>query len=374
MALQGRARLRYVSTSNSDIPKQTNSDDDGFPGDVLVDLRHDQNRPLRERLEHALRSAIQQQLLAAGTALPPTRVLAAELGISRSVVVEAYRNLTADGYLETRLGAWTRVRPQPDPEASPTSEDPSDGEAAVFFDRPRPASLLRAQIRLLGGLPDPALFPRTRWLRHYRSALAELPDPQLTYPDIQGAEILRTALASYLGRVRGVATTPGRILVCAGVTQGLTLVCRALRRAGARRCRRPLLWRSPHGDRHDRTGTRANPCRRCRPRPGPLGRPGYRRGAGRAGTFLPQRRHAQCVPTPRARRLGAPAQRADHRGRLRCRVPLRPGSNRRIAGTRARPGHLHRLGQQDGDPGAPARMGSRSCRAGGRPCPREALR
>ena len=224
-----------MSTSNSDIPKQTNSDDDGFPGDVLVDLRHDQDRPLRERLEHALRSAIQQQLLAAGTALPPTRVLAAELGISRSVVVEAYRNLTADGYLETRLGAWTRVRPQPDPEASPTSEDPSDGEAAVFFDRPRPASLLRAQIRLLGGLPDPALFPRTRWLRHYRSALAELPDPQLTYPDIQGAEILRTALASYLGRVRGVATTPGRILVCAGVTQGLTLVCRALRRAGARR-------------------------------------------------------------------------------------------------------------------------------------------
>ena len=35
---------------------------------------------------------------------------------------------------------------------------------------------------MLGGLPDPALFPRAQWLRHYRTALAELPDPQLTYP------------------------------------------------------------------------------------------------------------------------------------------------------------------------------------------------
>ena len=40
---------------------------------------------------------------------------------------------------------------------------------------------------MVGGLPDPALFPRTQWLRHYRAALAELPDPLLTYPDTRGA-------------------------------------------------------------------------------------------------------------------------------------------------------------------------------------------
>jgi GntR family transcriptional regulator / MocR family aminotransferase len=88
---------------------------------------------------------------------------------------------------------------------------------------------------MLGGLPDPALFPRAQWLRHYRAALAALPDPGLTYPDTRGASQLRAALTAYLGRVRGVTTEPRRILVCAGVTQGLTLACRALRRDGARR-------------------------------------------------------------------------------------------------------------------------------------------
>jgi GntR family transcriptional regulator/MocR family aminotransferase len=65
--------------------------------------------------------------------------------------------------------------------------------------------------------------------------LAEIPAPELTYPNMLGAPSLRTALTGYLGRVRGVATTPERLLVCSGFTQGLTLVCRALRRRGARR-------------------------------------------------------------------------------------------------------------------------------------------
>ena len=90
--------------------EQANRPADGFPSDLLLDLRADDGRGLRERLEHGLRSAIQRRRLVAGTLLPPTRVLAAELGISRSVVVEAYANLAADGYVEARQGAGTRVR------------------------------------------------------------------------------------------------------------------------------------------------------------------------------------------------------------------------------------------------------------------------
>jgi GntR family transcriptional regulator/MocR family aminotransferase len=210
---------------------------EGFPSDLLLDLRPDDGRGLRERLEHGLRSAIQRRRLAGGTLLPPTRVLAAELGISRSVVVEAYANLAADGYVEGRQGAGTRVRLDVREEQRPRRrpEQPRY-EAARYFARPREASFEGAPpTRLLGGLPDPALFPRAQWLRHYRAVLAELPDPQLTYPSTLGAGALRRALSAYLGRVRGVATAPERILVCAGFTQGLTLVCRALGRAGARR-------------------------------------------------------------------------------------------------------------------------------------------
>jgi len=88
---------------------------------------------------------------------------------------------------------------------------------------------------LLGGVPDPASFPRTQWQRHYRAAIAALPTATVTYPDPRGDAALRAALARYLGRVRAVVTRPDRIQVCGGFTQGLALVCRALRARGATR-------------------------------------------------------------------------------------------------------------------------------------------
>ena len=217
--------------SNSDMDEQTNTAD-GFPGDVLVALRPAAGGGKALQLTQELRSAILSGRLAAGTTLPPSRVLAGELGVSRSVVVQAYGDLTADGHLEARQGSGTRVR------LPPQSDPPRNGDLEGRRKRSnRPASLLlaRAPVRLLGGLPDPRFFPRAVWARNYRAALAELPDAELGYPDSRGAEPLRAALSAYLGRVRGVATSPEQVLVCGGVTQGLVLICRALRRSGARR-------------------------------------------------------------------------------------------------------------------------------------------
>jgi len=219
------------------VGRQTNSAGE-FPSDLLVDLGDGGGRGVRLRLEEALRSGIQAGRLMPGVPVPPTRVLAAELGISRSVVVEAYANLRTDGYLEARIGAGTRVRPEAGSGRSTTDgRVRTRARAGRWFRpprRPHPADHAPA-IRLLAGLPDPALFPRSRWLRHYRAALAGVPDPELTYPRMLGAPALRRAMTAYLGRVRGVSTAPERMLVCSGFTQGLTLVCRALRRRGARR-------------------------------------------------------------------------------------------------------------------------------------------
>jgi GntR family transcriptional regulator / MocR family aminotransferase len=227
-----------VSRSNQGVARQTNSDS-GFPGDLLVDVRNGQGTGIRERLEAALRSGIQRRQLVPGAALPPSRVLAAELAIARSVVVEAYRNLATDGYLEARPGAGTWVRRDPRLSHEPLGNGAPTRSlvASPRFQPPRrPSPALGAPtIRFFGGLPDPSLFPRSKWLRHYRSALAEVPDPDLTYPDMLGTPSLRKALTAYLGRVRGVATTADQILVCSGFTQGLTLLCRALRRRGAMR-------------------------------------------------------------------------------------------------------------------------------------------
>jgi GntR family transcriptional regulator/MocR family aminotransferase len=92
-----------------------------------------------------------------------------------------------------------------------------------------------SMIRFISGLPDPRLFPRSQWARHYRAALAGAPNRQLRYPGPYGTEDLREELASYLGRVRGVVATPDHVLVSSGITQGLTLLCRALSSRGNRR-------------------------------------------------------------------------------------------------------------------------------------------
>lgn len=206
--------------------EQTNPGGGEFPGDLLVDLHVADGQSLRARLEHGIRTAIQQGRLVGGTRLPPSRTLAAELRVSRSVVVEAYRNLEENGYLEARQGSGTRVRLD-------AAEDVRNSTTPTTLPASRPAP--RFTIRLIGGLPSPTLFPRAQWLRHYRAALTGIPDRHLTYPGARGATALRAALAGYLGRVRGVATTRDRLVITGGVTQGITLVCRALRRAGAHR-------------------------------------------------------------------------------------------------------------------------------------------
>src|ERR1700760_3715552 len=77
--------------------------------DLLVTVDRDGERPLRAQLEDQLRDGIRRGALHADTPLPSTRALAAELGVSRGVVVEAYAQLVAEGFLVARAGAATRV-------------------------------------------------------------------------------------------------------------------------------------------------------------------------------------------------------------------------------------------------------------------------
>jgi GntR family transcriptional regulator/MocR family aminotransferase len=64
---------------------------------------------LRRQLEGQLRDAIRSGRLGVGSSLPPSRVLAEELGVSRGVVVDCYAQLTTEGYLSARPGSGTRV-------------------------------------------------------------------------------------------------------------------------------------------------------------------------------------------------------------------------------------------------------------------------
>lgn len=175
--------------------------------------------PLHAQLERQLRDGIRGGRLAPGTRLPATRELAQQLAVSRGVVVEAYAQLTAEGYLTTRRGAGTVVAQAPRPVTPPRTAE---------FARAAPEDFHP-------GMPDLAGFPRAAWLRSLRAAARDAPDAAFGYPDPAGAPELRTALARYLARARGVAADPDRLLVTSGLTQALTLLARALRAGGARR-------------------------------------------------------------------------------------------------------------------------------------------
>ena len=187
---------------------------------LLVELRREAGLPLRAQLERGLRAAVRSGRLHPGTRLPSSRALAAQLGVSRGVVVEAYAQLVAEGYLTARQGDGTRVAAAEAARAAPERAGAS----------PRPP---RYDFSL--GLPDLSAFPRAAWLAAMRRALRQVPDARLGHPDPQGLAALRTELAAYLGRVRGVVTGPERVVVCTGFWQGLRVALAALAARGARR-------------------------------------------------------------------------------------------------------------------------------------------
>ncbi|MEZ2332391.1 PLP-dependent aminotransferase family protein [Mesorhizobium sp. RCC_202] len=84
-------------------------------------------------------------------------------------------------------------------------------------------------------MPDVGLFPRKAWASAIRIALNALPASDLGYGDLRGSPILRSALADYLGRVRGLVADPTRIFITSGFAEGRALACVVLQAVGVRR-------------------------------------------------------------------------------------------------------------------------------------------
>ncbi len=184
--------------------------------ELLMELDRAGGRPLRAQLEDGLREAVRSGRLPAHSRLPATRALASDLRVSRRLVVDAYAQLLAEGYLVARHGAGTYVA---------ATEGMGDSAPPAA-----PGRSLR--LDFFPGAPDLASFPRTVWMRALRDVMRSAPPSALAYPDPRGAPALRAALAAYLRRVRGVVVEPDSIVVCAGATQGLALLGRALKRLG----------------------------------------------------------------------------------------------------------------------------------------------
>ncbi len=184
--------------------------------ELLVTLGEPGTGPLRVRLAGVLRDAIRRGQLGPGTTLPSTRILAQDLGFSRGVVVDAYAQLAAEGFVHSRPGAATTV---------------GNVQAAALpagWHYERPVTRPGPQLDLRPGLPDLSAFPRRAWAAASRDVLRDLPDAELGYIEPWGPWELRRQIASYLARVRGAMTAPDGVVMVSGVTQGLTLLSRML--------------------------------------------------------------------------------------------------------------------------------------------------
>jgi GntR family transcriptional regulator / MocR family aminotransferase len=217
---------------------------DHFGRDLFVVLDRKDRSPLRVQLEEQLRDGVRSGRLHAGTALPSTRALAVELGVARGVVVEAYGQLVAEGFLVARRGSATRVA-RVAPAAAPAPALVARLPPARFDLRPESA--------------DRGAFPRRAWLAASRRALAAAPDADLGYGAWAGAPALRAALAAYLGRARGVVAEPDHIVVTAGITQAIALLAGLLRARGARRVVVEEPGFSPHRTILQRAGLELTP-------------------------------------------------------------------------------------------------------------------
>jgi GntR family transcriptional regulator / MocR family aminotransferase len=192
----------------------------GLGPELLLALDRCAAEPLRAQLERELREAIRSGRLTAGERLPSSRALAAELGLSRGLVLECYGQLQAEGFLSSRSGSATRVA--------------ANAMAPVELPR-RPVAAPRLSVDFRAGVPDLTSFPRRDWAWALREACRETTPADLDYGDPRGSSAPRAVLAGYLRRVRGAVADPERVALCSGFAQGVNLVLHSLAQTGVRR-------------------------------------------------------------------------------------------------------------------------------------------
>jgi GntR family transcriptional regulator/MocR family aminotransferase len=180
---------------------------------VPVTLDRDSRIPLARQLAAGVRDQVVAGALPLGQRLPSTRALASDLGVSRSITEQAYDQLAAEGWLESRHGSGTYVAAGAAPRRRhrPTRSRPHDS----------------GLLRLDTGTPwiDPR--HRAAWRRAWRDV--SVATPPRGYDDPGGLPELRVELAGHLARTRGLTCDPDEILVTTGTIGGLNQVLAALR-------------------------------------------------------------------------------------------------------------------------------------------------
>ncbi len=198
---------------------------------------------LHRQVYQALRSAIVEGQLCAGARLPGTRVLADDLGVSRTTIVTAYEQLKAEGYLRGMRGSGTVVSAALTPAGAPATKHPATARLSELGSRMIAACgevrPLRQNIKpqtFSLGVPALDAFPVATWARLSARRWRQMPRLMLSPDDGAGYRPLRQAIADQIVAARGVRCAPEQIVITAGAQQAIDLIGRLLLNPGDTVC------------------------------------------------------------------------------------------------------------------------------------------
>ncbi|MFV0367867.1 MAG: PLP-dependent aminotransferase family protein [Hyphomicrobiaceae bacterium] len=208
-------------------------------------VRNVGNATLQKQVFEQIRTMIVDGRLRAGAALPATRELSSQMGISRNTAVLAYERLIAEGYIYTRPHVGTFVAATI-PEETFSTKRPTEFldhnagisingvEPSLRHHAPENVHNLRSPHRhklkydFWVGRPDPASFPAKAWAKHIGHRLQASGAGMTEYGDPAGLHELRKAIAAHLGPARGIGADPDQVIIVGGCQDGFNLVARLL--------------------------------------------------------------------------------------------------------------------------------------------------
>ena len=202
---------------------------------VVINGRKD----LAGQLYNQLRSAIESGRLAAGTQLPPSRLLAEQLGISRKTISDTYAQLTYENFLTGVIGKGTYVNARPANVTRKQSHNELASFEVIESWRNMPEFLrhpsLEACLRydFIGGATSRGQFPQDDWRRCTAHALRQIGAAKGLYSVSEGLPALRSAIARHIAFSRGVNCQDEDVVVCNGAQQALDLISRVMTRPGS---------------------------------------------------------------------------------------------------------------------------------------------
>ncbi|WP_176100297.1 PLP-dependent aminotransferase family protein [Burkholderia cepacia] len=197
-------------------------------------------QPIYRQLHRLLQQAILSRELPAGTRVPSSRLLAAELGIARNTVTQVYEQLSLEGYVNSATGRGTFVADSAPDEIVGAPPDATATHPALVQPSARRLSARGTRLvegagvskrqggAFMPGVPDVSRFPARVWTRLHNKYWRRLRPDLLTYAPGGGLALLREALADYLRTSRSVRCTPEQIVITTGIHQSIDLAVRLL--------------------------------------------------------------------------------------------------------------------------------------------------